>query len=184
MIKLTDIQAILLTLGAQREDGSLLPPPDTLQNKNSPVNKAIGQLIKRELASELEVTNPAKVWREDGDLRFGAIITEAGKQAIGVAEQPEPHAAGDSQAPEHDANGEAPAVESQTAPRPASKQGKVLQMLERKEGASLDELVEATGWLPHTTRAALTGIRKRGVTLDKSKVDGVTRYCAVTGAAA
>lgn len=184
MTKLTDIQAILLTLGAQREDGSLLPPPDTLQNKNSPVRKAIGQLIKRTFAAEVEVTDPAKAWREEGDLRFGATITEAGKQAIGVAEQPEPHAASDSPALKDGAIGEAPAVGAQTAPRPASKQGKVLQMLERTEGASLDELVQATGWLPHTTRAALTGIRKRGVTLDKSKVEGVTRYRATTGAAA
>jgi hypothetical protein len=184
MIKLTDTQAILLTLGAQREDGSLLPPPDTLQNNNSPVRKAIGQLIKRTFAAEVEVTDAAKVWREDGGLRFGAIITEAGKKAIGVAEQPEPHAAGDTPALKDGSNGEAPAVEPQTAPLPASKQGKVLQMLERSEGASLDELVQATGWLPHTTRAALTGIRKRGVTLVKSKVDGVTRYRAIMGAAA
>jgi hypothetical protein len=184
MTKLTDIQAILLTLGAQRDDGSLLPPPDTLQNKTSPVRKAIGQLIKRTFAAEVQVTDAAKAWREEGDLRFGAIITEAGKQAIGISEQPSPNATGDGPKPSDDANGEGPAVEPQTAPRPASKQGMVLQMLERKEGASLDELVEATGWLPHTTRAALTGIRKRGVTFDKFKVDGVTRYRAPTGAAA
>jgi hypothetical protein len=29
-------------------------------------------------------------------------------------------------------------------------------------GATLDELVAATNWLPHTTRAALTGLRRRG----------------------
>lgn len=184
MTKLTDIQAILLTLGEQREDGSLLPPPDTLQNKNSPVRKAIGQLIKRELAVEVDVTDAAKIWREEGDRRFGATITEAGKQAIGVSEQSEPNVAGAGPGKKNGATGQAPAVESQTAPRPASKQGKVLQMLERTEGASLDELVEATGWLPHTTRAALTGIRKRGVTLHKSKVEGVTRYRATAGAAA
>jgi hypothetical protein len=33
----------------------------------------------------------------------------------------------------------------------------------------LGELVEATGWLPHTTRAALTGLRKKGLTLDRAK---------------
>ena len=154
MTKLTDIQAILLTLGAQREDGSLLPPPDTLQNKNSPVRKAIGQLIKRTFAAEVEVTDAAKVWREDGDLRFGAIITKAGKQAIGLVDQSEANATGAELEPKDGVNGEAPVVEVQTAPRLASKQGKVLQMLEREDGASLDELVEATGWLPHTTRAA------------------------------
>src|SRR5208337_2393059 len=32
-------------------------------------------------------------------------------------------------------------------------------------GATIDELIDATGWLPHTTRAALTGLRKRGFAL-------------------
>jgi hypothetical protein len=54
-----------------------------------------------------------------------------------------------------------------------------LELLQREQGASIAELQEATGWLPHTTRAALTGIRKRGTELVKSKVDGVTRYKAV-----
>jgi len=38
-------------------------------------------------------------------------------------------------------------------------------MLSRKSGATLEALVDATGWLPHTTRAALTGLRKRGYTV-------------------
>jgi hypothetical protein len=38
-------------------------------------------------------------------------------------------------------------------------------------------MVEATGWLPHTTRAALTGLRKKGYAIQKSKnPDGVTVY--------
>jgi uncharacterized protein DUF3489 len=41
------------------------------------------------------------------------------------------------------------------APRPGSKQALVIEMLSREDGASLDALVKATGWLPHTTRAAL-----------------------------
>jgi hypothetical protein len=43
-------------------------------------------------------------------------------------------------------------------------------LIRRDHGATLAELVAATGWLPHTTRAALTGLRKRGyaVTIDRS----------------
>jgi Protein of unknown function (DUF3489) len=37
-----------------------------------------------------------------------------------------------------------------------------MALLRRSEGATILALTEATGWLPHTTRAALTGIRKRG----------------------
>jgi hypothetical protein len=38
----------------------------------------------------------------------------------------------------------------------------VLGLLQRSEGATIEQLIGATGWLPHTTRAALTGLRKRG----------------------
>jgi hypothetical protein len=33
-----------------------------------------------------------------------------------------------------------------------------------------------TGWLPHTTRAALTGLCKKGHTITKGSRDGVTAY--------
>ncbi len=54
-----------------------------------------------------------------------------------------------------------------TAPRPGSKQALVVEMLRKDDGASLDALVNATGWLPHTTRAALTGLRKRGYSVER-----------------
>lgn len=52
----------------------------------------------------------------------------------------------------------------------------VIGLLRREGGASLDEMVQATGWLPHTTRAALTGLKKKGHTIGKAKTEGVTRY--------
>ena len=66
---------------------------------------------------------------------------------------------------------------AKAAPKP-NKTEKVLALLTRTGGATLDELVNATGWLPHTTRAALTGLRKKGHTIDRTKVDGVSRYAA------
>lgn len=61
-----------------------------------------------------------------------------------------------------------------TAPPPApakrpSKSWLVLTLLQRPEGATLDQLVAATGWLPHTTRAALTGLKKKGHTITSEK---------------
>ena len=67
-------------------------------------------------------------------------------------------------------------------PAPASKIAQVIRMLQRSGGATLTELVETTGWLPHTTRAALTGLRKRGFTLEKHSRDGVTAYIIVKAA--
>ena len=51
-----------------------------------------------------------------------------------------------------------------------------MAMLTGPDGASLDQLAAATGWLPHTTRAALTGLRKSGKFIESEKVDGVRRY--------
>jgi hypothetical protein len=65
------------------------------------------------------------------------------------------------------------------APAPVqatSKIEKVLTLLRRGQGASLTEMVKVTGWLPHTTRAALTGLRKKGHAIGKTSRDGVTIY--------
>ena len=75
----------------------------------------------------------------------------------------------------------AAAVADNAAPAPdrarQTKQALVLGLLQRKQGASLAELVAATGWLPHTTRAALTRLRQGGHDLHKEKRDsGETAY--------
>lgn len=75
-------------------------------------------------------------------------------------------------------------VPSPTSPRRDSKTDLVLGMLQRSEGATIDQLVTATGWLPHTTRATLTGLRKRGHALVSDKLDGVRRYRVDEGGAA
>ena len=39
--------------------------------------------------------------------------------------------------------------------------------MQRKSGASLAVMIEATGWLPHTTRAALTRLRQKGYAIEQ-----------------
>jgi len=63
-----------------------------------------------------------------------------------------------------------------------TKTDNVVALLKRKQGATLDELVKATGWLPHTTRAAMTGLRKKGHAIERVSVDGVSRYSIAVGA--
>jgi hypothetical protein len=60
-----------------------------------------------------------------------------------------------------------------------SKQDSLAALLVRNEGATLEQMIAATGWLPHTTRAAMTGLRKKGYAIDSDKVDGVRTYRAV-----
>jgi len=60
-----------------------------------------------------------------------------------------------------------------------SKQAQLAALLVRDEGTTLDQMIAITGWLPHTTRAALTGLRKKGYVIDSDKLDGVRTYRAV-----
>ena len=83
------------------------------------------------------------------------------------------------------ANSTAPA--EPTAPeapvKRTTKQDLVLALLQAEAGASLNAIVEDTGWLPHTARAALSGLRKKGHTIVRTKVEGETRYSAAATAA-
>jgi len=63
-----------------------------------------------------------------------------------------------------------------------TKTAMLLELLRRPAGATLEDIVSATGWLPHTTRAALTGLKKKGHSLSSEKINGVRRY-HVAGAA-
>jgi hypothetical protein len=62
------------------------------------------------------------------------------------------------------------------APRAQSKIALVIALLSRPQGATLAEMIEATGWLPHTTRAALTGLKKKNHVITKDKRGDVTCY--------
>jgi len=69
------------------------------------------------------------------------------------------------------------AASAPPAAKPQSKAALVEDLLQRSDGASLDDLCQATDWLPHTCRAFLTGLRKKGRAVERSKrEDGVTIY--------
>ena len=63
-----------------------------------------------------------------------------------------------------------------------TKTAKLLTLLQTGTGASLEDMVEATGWLPHTARAAMTGLRKKGHVIEKH-VEGNTTMWSVKAAA-
>ena len=69
---------------------------------------------------------------------------------------------------------------STNAQKRPSKQQLLADLLLRDSGATLDEMVSLTGWQPHTTRAALTGLKKKGYALSSDKIDGVRTYRAVS----
>lgn len=70
-------------------------------------------------------------------------------------------------------------IESGATKRTAAKinkTGQVLVLLRRKKGATIVELMQATDWLAHTVRAALSGLRKKGHVIERSKRGEVTCY--------
>ncbi len=71
-------------------------------------------------------------------------------------------------------------AKSTAALKRETKAGKLVALMQREQGATLDEMVQATGWLPHTTRAAMTGLKKKGHPIERTKVDGVSRYAIMS----
>lgn len=61
----------------------------------------------------------------------------------------------------------------------STKKAAIIKLLRRKQGATLAALQDATGWKPHSLRAALTGLRKTGVEIQRAtNAKGETVYRA------
>ena len=61
--------------------------------------------------------------------------------------------------------------------REGSKQAQVIALLQRPTGATLDDLIAATGWQRHTVRGVLSGALKKrlGLTIRSEKTTGSPR---------
>ncbi len=69
------------------------------------------------------------------------------------------------------------AHQTNTPVRAGTKQAKLIDMPKRPDGASIAQMGARTGWQPHSVRAGLTGLRKRGVAITRKTNDaGTTVY--------
>jgi len=199
-IKLTDTQLVMLSVAAQRDDHCLVAPA---QLKGTAPQKAANKLIAAGLVKEVKAKAGAPVWRRDdaAGLSYALKLTAAGAKAIAVddgAEEgeadrdcgmPELINSADASSPQSPARDSSPneavrtAPGSRSAPRSGSKLSKVIELLEG-DGATVGELIALTGWLPHTARAALTGLRKRGyrIEIDRSQKERGSAYRIPTDA--
>ena len=180
MTKLTDTQRIILSAASQRTDRLALPLPKSL--KGGAVIKVIGPLLEKGLLEEVDANRKLgdPVWRETGDGHgVTLIITDAGLVAIGVEPDSAPqvvtHGAEASEAAQAPTEASSPPVPAdeprEHKTREGTKQALVIEMLRRPEGASIAEIVEATGWLSHTARGVLAGSLKKklGLAIDSEK---------------
>jgi Protein of unknown function (DUF3489) len=190
MPKLTDTQLMLLSKATQ-QDGRVVIPPKL---KGAAATKVVKPLIAGGLLNEVRSKPDMPAWRRDETegQSYALVITRAGRKAINVEDEGEhPNAPGEKparksrRAPKPAGRKGAKRTAGDTAPRAGSKLALVIDLLGARDGATIDALVKATGWLPHTTRAALTGLRKRGYRIEKARGDdGATRYRVIGRSAA
>jgi Protein of unknown function (DUF3489) len=184
-VKLTDTQLVMMSAAAQRQD-CCLSPLATL--KGAALSKVSAKLAKLGLAREIEAKPGAPIWRrDDAGQGYALKLTAAGLKAIAVDEGPQ-DAIEPSEAPQPQAkNGVSPDERRGAArmtPRDDSKLALVIELLRRADGATIPNLTEATGWLPHTTRAALTGLRKRGYAVIRERIGAGDSVYRISGAPA
>lgn len=191
--RLTDVQLVALSRACQRED-RMIAIPDALED--IAIRSFAEGLIALGLADEAATKRGDPVWRQDSetDEPVTLRVTEKALAVLGIDDG---QGAGDACASEAKeeigagatSNGDQDATQERIVhakprrrptagpgiseagprqPRPGSKQGALMDMLSRDEGASIAELATALGWLPHTTRAALTGLRHKGYTLGRA----------------
>ncbi len=195
MPKLTDTQLVILSAAAKRTDGVVLPPPKSLKVRAGAMTSVLKSLLKKGLVEEKPAAADAVAWREAEDgRRVMLVITDAGMQAIGV----EPgHGTGKRAAasearpkkrrPRTARKAADPKPKTKTsavAVRPGTKQAILIDLLRRPKGATIAELVEATGWQPHSIRGAISGSLKKklGLAVTSEKVEGRGRvYRVVAG---
>jgi hypothetical protein len=197
MTKLSDTQAVILSAASQRDDGAVLPLPETLKIKGGAVDKVLGSLKAKGLIDHQGSPR--------GDDPPPLRITRAGLEAIGVeAEDDTPEGATpadtgatsadagaqatDAAAPVTEADGaatpaktgraakrkarvtKAPSADKPT-PRTGTKQAQMIEMLKRPEGATVEQIAAATGWQHHTIRGAISGALKKklGLTVEATR---------------
>ena len=181
MSKLSDTQLVILGAASQREDGAVLPL--TIDLKGGALQKVLASLERKGLIGRTGAPR--------GDEAPPLRITRAGLEAIGIeaedhAEAPDPSAgeapfvevtgapqggtAAQEKAP---ANQEAHASEAAPAARPraarqGTKQARMIELLKQPEGATVEQIAEATGWQHHTIRGAISGAlrKKLGLTIE------------------
>lgn len=174
MPKLTDTQAIILSRAASRPDNLAMPLPEGLAG--AAAKMAVAKMIERGWLQEVDANlrRGEPLWRETGDGHGTSLIaTEAGLAAIGIepvvattmsnlrkAKLEVVVAAKEPIETSPDADTPQP-----VAIRAGTKQAQIIALLQRPEGASITEIVEATGWLPHSARGLISGGLKKKLNL-------------------
>lgn len=192
MPKLTDTQLVILSAAGQREDGAALPLPKSLKIKGAAVTRTLDSLRKNGFLEEKPAPREADSWREDPDgRRMMLAITDAGLQAIDgepAGEAASRRTSTKSRSNKSSTKGRTPPTKrhgqsTASTARQNTKQTLLISLLEREDGATMEEIVEATGWQAHSVRGAISGALKKklGLAVTSQKVEGRGRVYRIFG---
>jgi hypothetical protein len=178
---------VILSAASQRANGAVLPLPETVKLKGGAVDKVLGSLRTKGLiehqgtprgddppplritraglqAIGVETEDDAPETATPADT--GATPANVGVQAI---DHPGPVTGADGAATpatkSKPANGKARATRTGSADKPTlragTKQARMIDLLKRPEGATVEQIAEVTGWQKHTIRGAISGALKK-----------------------
>jgi hypothetical protein len=184
MTKLTDTQLIILSKACDRPDGAVYPL--TTKLRGGAVTKVLTSLIGKGLLKEVRAKRDETVWRRhDEDRPLTLHATPAAYHALGIEHEASGPEAAASENPKRTrvAKVAKATKEKPTRTRADSKQAQLIEMLKAPKGATIDEIVAAFGWQPHTVRGAIAGALKKKLGLDvtSEKVEGRGRVYRILG---
>ena len=164
-VPLTKTQTAILSRAAKRGGNLAMPLPDGLAG--AAAKMTVTKMLERGWLEEIE-TNGRRgepLWRETGDGHGTTLIaTEAGFAAIGI----EPVVVRTMTRLRRSKVTSRPAEVATAAPvipetpppialRPGTKRANIIALLMRPSGATIGEIVEATGWVRHSVRGMISG---------------------------
>ncbi|MCB1461368.1 MAG: DUF3489 domain-containing protein [Nitratireductor sp.] len=176
--KLSDTQLVILSSAAAQDELRVLPTPASLKTKGAALANALKTLLSRELIEETPAGVDDVEWRrDDNGNRLTLRMTALGQATLGLGAECNDHVEATRPNSRKAAGGHS--APKKVDIRLGTKAADAIRLLKRKRGASINELIEASGWQAHSVRGFLSGTCKKKMGLmvlsEKSEA-GERRY--------